>query len=150
MPTKARRQQRILELIADQRPASHHELQEWLEAEGITATQATISRDLHDRGVAKSPQGYVLPGNGTAAAHDERSLERAVGRELLAADAAGHTVLLHTRPGNAGALAIAVDQARLADVLGTVAGDDTIIVVARSATRASSLVKRFRTLAGHH
>ena len=150
MAGKAQRQQRILDLIAAYKPASHHELQEWLEAEGIDVTQATLSRDLRDLGVAKSPQGYVAPTEGAAASPDPGALPRALQRELVSAEAGGHTVVLHTRPGNANALAIQIDRARPAEALGTVAGDDTILVVTKSPVRARSLVRRFRTLAGHH
>ncbi len=149
MATRTRRRQRILELIEGRSPSSHDELRRWLASEGIRTTQATLSRDLRDLGVAKGPDGYMPPGgNGQAAPADDRALGRALAAELVGADCAAHTIVLRTRPGKANALAIEMDRARLAGVLGTVAGDDTIIVVARSAPAARSVMRRLRAIGG--
>ncbi len=153
MATKARRQQRIRELIATRTPASHGELLEWLAAGGIRITQATLSRDLHELGVAKGPGGYVLPGEGAPAngngKSDGHELARVLRAELLAADCGEHTIVLRTSPGKANAVAVEIDRARatVPEALGTVAGDDTIIVVTRSAAKAKALVRRLARLA---
>ncbi len=149
MATKARRQQRIRELIAARTPASHGELRAWLAAEGIRVTQATLSRDLHDLGVAKGPAGYLLPGEEVRGNGDGLELSRVLRAELLAADCGEHTVVLRTQPGKANAVAVEIDRARarVPEALGTVAGDDTIIVVTKSAAKAKALVRRLAGLA---
>jgi transcriptional regulator of arginine metabolism len=149
MASKARRRHRILELLEAHHPRSQNELQELLEAEGIAATQATLSRDLHALGVAKGPHGYVCSGAEAPAETNGRSLERTLQHELLSADHGGNLVVLRTRPGHANALAVDIDGARLAEVVGTIAGDDTVLVIARSAARARALVTRLRSRAGH-
>jgi transcriptional regulator of arginine metabolism len=148
MVSKAHRRHRIMELLEAHRPASQYEIQELLAAEGIAATQATLSRDLHALGVAKGPRGYVLTGPGGTAGPNGRSLERAVQRELLSADHGGNTVVLRTEPGHANALAVEIDAARLKEVVGTVSGDDTVMAVTRSAAQARALVRRLRSMAG--
>ncbi|MHC4447709.1 MAG: arginine repressor [Planctomycetota bacterium] len=147
---KAHRRHRILELLEAHNPGSQYELQELLAAEGIAATQATLSRDLHALGVSKSPRGYVLTAPRETVEPNGRSLERTLERELLSADHGGNTVVLRTQPGHANALAVEIDRARLAEVVGTIAGDDTVLVIARSAARAKALVTRLRARAGHH
>ncbi len=149
MVSKAHRHHRILELLEAHNPASQYELQELLGAEGITANQATLSRDLHALGVSKSPHGYVLTHRLEPLETNGRSLERTLRRELLSADHGGNMVVLHTDPGHANPLAVEIDHARLADVLGTVAGDDTILVITKSTAQAKALTKRLRTMAGH-
>jgi transcriptional regulator of arginine metabolism len=150
MPSRAQRRQRILDLVAGRHPSTHRELRRLLAAQGIRTTQATLSRDLRDLGVAKGPAGYILPDNGQAHPAGEAALRRALADEMTSADGAAHTIVLRTRPGRANALAIEIDRAGLPAVLGTVAGDDTIIVVARSAARAAALLQRLRGLAGRH
>jgi transcriptional regulator of arginine metabolism len=150
MISPAQRRHRIRELLEAHRPASQQELQELLAGEGIEATQATLSRDLRALGVAKSPRGYVLASPREAVEGNGRALQRTLQRELLSADHGGHTVVLRTRPGHANSLAIEIDGARLADVVGTIAGDDTVVVIARSAARARALVTRLRSGAGQH
>ncbi len=149
---KARRQQHIRDLIAARTPASHAELQAWLARNGFRVTQATLSRDLHDLGVAKAPDGYVLADKGHGGPVDDgQALSRVLRSELLGVECAQHTVVLRTRPGKANAVAVEIDRAAqgaVPEALGTVAGDDTIIVVTRSAAQARSLVRRLTRLAG--
>jgi transcriptional regulator of arginine metabolism len=150
MATRARRQHCILRAIEARNPGSQHELQEMLAAEGIEATQATLSRDLRALGVSKGPRGYMLAPQQEAVERNGRSLERALQQELLSADHGGNTVVLRTRPGHANPLAVEIDHARLKHVLGTVAGDDTVLVVTRTAPQAKALASRLRARAGHH
>ncbi len=150
MVSKAHRRHRILELLEAHNPGSQYDLQELLATEGVDATQATLSRDLHALGVSKGPRGYVLTAPRDTVERNGRSLERTLQRELLSADYGGNTVVLHTRPGHANSLAIAIDGARLAEVVGTIAGDDTVLVITGSAPKARALVTRLRTRAGHH
>ena len=147
------RHQRIEALIGDVPIRSQQELQSLLAGEGIHVTQATLSRDLRELDVLKSADGYRLPGdagpaNGTAngSARDGR-LGRLLRRELLGADAGGSLVVLRTAPGHADALAIEIDRSRAPGILGTIAGDDTVFVAARSEKQARTVLKRLRAMA---
>jgi len=143
MLSRTRRHQQILDLIDEYQIPNQQQLQELLAGNGIEVTQATLSRDLRTLGVVKGPNGYALP-SPTTTPPTEDSLWKTVRRELLDAVAGGATVVLRTRPGHANALAVELDRARPADVLGTIAGDDTIFVAAKSQRHARTLVGRFR------
>ena len=145
------RHQRIKALISDQAIRNQQELQELLAVGGISVTQATLSRDLRELEVSKSPDGYRLPGdvgrlpsNGEARESRLGSLLR---REALGLDAGGGLVVLRTAPGHADALAIEIDRLRAPDVAGTIAGDDTVFVATHSQRQARSLLERLRALA---
>lgn len=144
MPSRTRRHQQVLDLIDEYDIPNQQQLQELLASKGIEVTQATLSRDLRTLGVVKGPNGYALPSPTTSTPQLEDSLWQTVRRELLEAVAGGATVVLKTRPGHANTLAIELDRARPADVLGTIAGDDTIFVAAKSQRHARTLVGRFR------
>jgi transcriptional regulator of arginine metabolism len=146
--TRAQRHQRIASLIAEGPVRTQDELQRRLEALGIVTTQATLSRDLREMGVAKSPAGYVLPGEGGAAEAPGEALARAVRRELVSAEPAGTMVVLRTGPGHANALAVAIDRTRPGEVVGTIAGDDTVFCAVRTAGDARQVADRMRSLAG--
>ena len=151
MSTKAQRRQLILDLIAEKNPSNHSELQDWLADKGIHATQATLSRDLRDLGVVKGPGGYRIDaidgdGNGTV---NGTELKRVLRQTLLGADHGQNLVVLHTRPGNANALAFALDHGDLPGMLGSLAGDDTILLATRNTAGARALTRRLRSLAGH-
>ena len=148
--TRALRRQRIVELLSSRQVTSQNELLELLAGEGVATTQATLSRDLHDLGVAKTPSGYVLPqtpGPQPMAATG-RQLERTLQREMAAIEIAAAMVVLRTRPGMASPLALAIDRRRLPDIVGTVAGDDTIFVAVKSAAAARALKARLEVMAG--
>ncbi|MFK7959183.1 MAG: arginine repressor [Phycisphaerales bacterium] len=143
--SRARRRQQIAELLRAETLPSQQALRERLEHEGIAVTQATLSRDLSDLGVVKSPSGYMLPGGGQAGSStitttsDEESptlLRRMVRQELLATEIATCMVVLRTRPGWADALAAEVDRCRPEGVIGSIAGDDTIFLAVRTAADA--------------
>jgi transcriptional regulator of arginine metabolism len=141
--TQARRTA-IAELVRSQRVATQGELQRLLRARGIAATQATLSRDLAQLGARRAP----LPDGGTAYEVDGAAVRTGAIAELVVGirDAAA-LVVVHTLPGAAQAIAAQLDQARLPDVVGTLAGDDTIFVVPdrRTSPRrlAAQLAKRF-------
>ncbi|HET6212318.1 MAG TPA: arginine repressor [Micromonosporaceae bacterium] len=139
--TKTARHARIVELIRDRAVRSQTELALLLAASGIQVTQATLSRDLEELGAVKlrgtdgGPAAYVVPEEGRP---PMRSAEQAPARlvrllrELLTGtDYSGNLVVLRTPPGAAQFLASALDRSGLPDVVGTIAGDDTILVVAR-------------------
>lgn len=153
------RRARIVELIADAVVRSQTELADLLAVDGFRVTQATLSRDLEELGAVKvrpadgGQPTYVVPEDGSPLARRGETdappvrLARLLGELLTGADASGNLVVLRTPPGAAGFLASAVDRARLSDVLGTIAGDDTILVVARDPAGGPALAQSFRALA---
>jgi transcriptional regulator of arginine metabolism len=149
MIEKAARQRWIRRLLQDERISSQDELRQRLRARGVRAQQATLSRDLRELGVVKGPGGYAMPSaaNGSLPGSPD-SLER-IAREIIdEIDRGGTLVVLRTGPGRAQALALAIDHARLDGLMGTVAGDDTVFLAARSPAAASRLARRFKSLIG--
>jgi transcriptional regulator of arginine metabolism len=161
--TKAARQARIGELIAGTDVRSQTELVDLLAAEGVEVAQATLSRDLDELGAVKvrprdgGPGIYVLLDR---SALEERHpavqdiselvhprLARVLGELLVGTDASGNLAVLRTPPGGAHFLASAIDRGTLPEVVGTVAGDDTVLVVARAADGGGALADRLRVLA---
>jgi transcriptional regulator of arginine metabolism len=158
-PTKAARQARIAQLIAVGSVRSQRELGRLLAAEGLEVTQATLSRDLEEIGATKVRRNgggtvYAVPdeppGPTLRALSDEpdRGISRLAAELLVGAAASGNLVVLRTPPGGAQLLASAVDRAGIGDVLGTIAGDDTVLVVTAGAAAARRLTVRLRRLAG--
>jgi transcriptional regulator of arginine metabolism len=148
MVAKQRRQAKVAELVSRNRVWSQHELAELLGRDGISVTQATLSRDLTELGVVKGPQGYLLPDAPLAAEDPGERLARTLRGELVGLDVGGTLVVLRTRPGHGNALAVEIDRGRVEGSLGTIAGDDTVFLAARSATAAERIAGRFRKLAG--
>jgi transcriptional regulator of arginine metabolism len=147
--TRAGRQARIVELIRDRAVHSQTELLSLLEAEGVATTQATLSRDLDELGALKVRGAYVIPDDGSPVRGVEGGtarLARLLGDLLVSADASGNLAVLRTPPGAAHYLASALDRAALHDVVGTIAGDDTLLVVAREPLTGTELVARLREL----
>jgi transcriptional regulator of arginine metabolism len=135
---RAERHAAIRKLIARQRIRSQAELADLLEDGGLGANQATLSRDLRELGVRKGPDGYELP---PGAGHAPDALSRAVGEFLNEAVPVAHEVVLRTPPSGAQPLALAIDQSRTPGVVGTVAGDDTVLVICESPRAATRLAK---------
>ncbi len=133
--TKAARHARIVGVIRERAVHSQTELAELLAAEGIQVTQATLSRDLEELGAVKVSGAYLIPEDGKRplrdAEHAPARLVRLLRELLTGVDASGNLVVLRTPPGAAQFLASALDRSGLPDVVGTIAGDDTILVVAR-------------------
>lgn len=121
------RQQRILALVREHSVQSQRELAELLAEGGLEANQATLSRDLRELGLVKTPQGYRSAEQ--AAPTAQADLDRALRRHLRQVQAVQHQVLLHTPVGSAQPLAFALDHTPLDGVLGTLAGDDTILII---------------------
>jgi transcriptional regulator of arginine metabolism len=149
MTTKFDRQGAILRLVQDHPVSTQEELAEALRQQGLDAVQATISRDIAQLGLVKVRDQagrlvYALPG---AADLDRLSeLTSALRRWAVSLDSSGNLLVVHTPPGHANALARAIDQARLPDVLGTIAGDDTITVIAREGLQGAAIERELR----HH
>jgi len=151
---KPQRQHRMLRMIEEQPISSQSQLLRLLEEEGIVATQATVSRDLEDLGAVK----VRIPGGATAYAIPERArerpgsgddhLRRLMGEFVVDVAHSGNLVLLRTPPGSAHVVASAVDRAGLAGVLGSVAGDDTLVLICADTVPASDVATRMADLAG--
>lgn len=142
---KTRRQVLILELIDRESIHSQEQLRGRLRAHGFRATQATLSRDVKELGLVKraGDGAYQRPGtDGPSSATALGALERAASEFLRSADHIRQLVILRTGPGQAQPLAAAIDRAQLPGALGTIAGDDTILVVARDGRRAAAFAKR--------
>lgn len=154
--TRVGRQARIVELVTNQAVHSQAELVALLAGEGIEVTQATLSRDLDDLGAMKArrdggPPIYVIPEDGSspvrAVTRGTERLARVLAELLVSADASANLVVLRTPPGAAHFVASALDRAALAEVVGTVAGDDSILVVAREPLSGEDLVRQILALA---
>jgi transcriptional regulator of arginine metabolism len=142
---KSYRQSAILEIVDREAITSQEQLRERLRSRGIDATQATLSRDIRDLGLIKRPSdgAYRRAGAGIATAVDpEEECRTAVDDYLRRYDVVDQLVVLKTDAGQAQPLAVAIDRAGLAEVVGTIAGDDTILVICRSAPDAAGLSKR--------
>lgn len=142
------RRKRIAELVRTRTVHSQHDLAELLAAEGIAVNQATLSRDLRAMELRKGPGGYELPGPAAPAGDGSVALLAAVRAWLESARPAENLVVLRTPAGGAQPLAVALDRAGEADVLGTVAGDDTILAVCPTGAAARRLAKRLLVLRG--
>jgi transcriptional regulator of arginine metabolism len=157
--TRAARQQRIVEILGREQVRSQAGLAARLAGDGFTVTQATLSRDLDELGAVKVRHGggqvYAVPGEG-----GDRTARPAAGIEasdarvsrlcvelLVSAEGSANIAVLRTPPGAAHFLASAIDHADVADVLGTIAGDDTVLMVSRDARGGAALAARMLRLA---
>lgn len=146
---KTQRQAAILRVVRESRIESQDELREALAADGFVVTQATLSRDIRELGLAK----LADPGGGAYYAHPHRGgvrpeLGLVLPALLVSVDGVGPFLVLKTASGSAGTVTEALDQAGWAEVIGTIAGDDTVLVITRNqrqrreiATRIQELVK---------
>ncbi len=158
--TKNSRHQLIVDLLSNHEVRSQPELLDLLVEQNVTVTQATLSRDLVELDAVRvrAHSGALVyavpaeggdrrpaaPGESAAAAH---RLQRLLGELLVSADASANMVVLRTPPGAAQFLASALDKAEYGDVLGTIAGDDTVLVIGREATGGDDLARRLLALA---
>lgn len=148
---KTRRQALILEIVEREPITSQEQLRSRLQAHGVEATQATLSRDVRDLGLVKraADGAYRTGSAGSADTGDAVAVfEQAVEDYLVRAEAVEQLIVLKTDPGQAQPLALAIDRAPLPEVVGTIGGDDTILVICRSAGQASAFVERLQRLAG--
>lgn len=141
-----RRRREILALVGEGGVRSQEELQRRLRRRGIAVAQPTLSRDLKTLGLAKTPTGYVAGPGGVFVPADTRlgALDRAVSEFVLSVRAAASLVVVRTPPAGAHPLARALDEADLPDVVGTIAGDDTVFVAATGPAGALRLERRLR------
>nr|NLI50861.1 arginine repressor [Propionibacterium sp.] len=152
--TKAARQARIAELVLGGEIGSQQELAALLADEGFGVTQGTLSRDLVDLGAVKirNRNGdivYALPGTAPVTLAGRRArLAQICAEVLLSAEASANLVIVKTPPGAAQYLGSAIDGSALEEVLGTIAGDDTILVVSRDPLGGPTLADRLLALSG--
>ncbi|MDP9074452.1 MAG: arginine repressor [Actinomycetota bacterium] len=149
---KTQRQHRVAQLLEANAVSSQSQLVELLAVEGVEATQATVSRDLDELGAVKVRTGggeavYAVPQFEDRVAPEDH-LRRIFGDWVVEVVASANLVVVRTPPGSAHVVASAIDRACLDDVVGTVAGDDTILVIAAEQIGGSRLAKRLSTLAG--
>jgi transcriptional regulator of arginine metabolism len=146
--TRAGRQARIVAILSSASISSQSELAARLAGEGIDVTQATLSRDLEELGAVKlrGADGgvgvYIVPEDGSpvrGVSGGTDRMSRLLGELLVSTDASGNLAVLRTPPGAAHYLASAIDRAALPYVVGTVAGDDTILVIAREPMTGAEL-----------
>ena len=154
--SRASRQARITELVSTMAVRSQTELAKLLVAEGIDVTQATLSRDLDElgavklRGVDSGAPVYVIPEDGSPVRGVQGGtsrLARLRAELMVSVDASGNLMVLRTPPGAAQFLASAIDRAALEEVVGSIAGDDTVAVIAREPLSGTDLADRFAALA---
>ena len=150
---KPQRQHRIARLLEEQAISSQGQIVEMLASEGVVATQATVSRDLEDLGAVKVriPGGataYAVPEHSKDAASPDDHLRRVMGEFVLDVAHSANLVVLRTSPGSAHVIGSALDRAGYPDVLGTVAGDDTLILVCAEPVGGANVAERLAGLAG--
>jgi transcriptional regulator of arginine metabolism len=157
--SKAARQARIAALISTRDVPSQAALVQLLAADDVEVTQTTLSRDLEEMGAVKVRRpgvgmvyavGDEAPGPVLRALADatEGRVSRLAAELIVAADASANLVVVRTPPGGAHLLASAIDRAGLTDVLGTVAGDDTVLLVTRDPKGGARVASRLRQMAG--
>lgn len=139
---KSRRLSAIRQVVDREPVHSQEELRQHLASMGFVVTQATLSRDIKELGLVKRAADGAYQGSGNpeinSAASAAVALSRALGEFLIGVDAAQNLVVVKTGPGQAQILAIAIDRAKLTDVVGTIAGDDTILVICRDQRSAQT------------
>ncbi|MFH8491409.1 arginine repressor [Streptomyces longisporoflavus] len=160
--TRTARHRRIVDILNRQPVRSQSQLAKLLADDGLTVTQATLSRDLDELNAVKirNAEGdliYAVPSEGGfrtpraplgESAKEER-MRRLSAELLISAEASANLVVLRTPPGAAQFLASAIDQAELHDILGTIAGDDTLMLISREATGGQALADHLLRLASN-
>jgi len=153
MTAKNQRQHRIVRLLEHHAVTSQGQLVELLAGEGVMATQATVSRDLDDLGAIKVrvPGGetvYAIPEIAKERIAPEDHLRRVLGDWVVEVAHSGNLVVLRTPPGSAHVVGSALDRSGVEGMIGTVAGDDTILVVAAGGMGGADLARQLSVLAG--
>ena len=150
MLSKDQRQKRIQEIIARENVATQGELVERLHAEGIQVTQATVSRDINELRLVRLPMGKGRHRYSLAQYHGNENLEGELARLFQSfvhdIDRGENMLVIRTAEGHASGVALLLDKLRRDDVVGTIAGEDTIFVVARSTQEGEALLEEFHEL----
>ena len=148
---KTQRHAAILKIVRRESVASQEQLRERLQAEGFDVTQATLSRDIRELGLAKvaAPEGgsHYAPASESGAAIRPH-LEQLLPATLVSLEGVGALIVLKTPAGGAQALGLALDGAGWDEIIGTIAGDDTVLIVARSRPAAQRVLLRLKAMSG--
>lgn len=152
MNSKTERQNALLEVIAGKAVSTQSELKELLKARGIVADQATLSRDIRELGLVKASDDgahyrYAPVESVSPPAHMKASTTLA--RLVRKIDCSGNLLVVKTDPGEASPIGLALDRMGWSEVVGTVAGDDTLLVVVKEGVAARKLAKRILDLKSH-
>ncbi len=145
MITKKARQGRILEIVRVSSVRSQEELSSILNGENVPVTQSTLSRDIRELGLIKVRGRYQSPADMLPAAPNEH-LRRALEQYVLSTGVSGNIVVIKTSPGNAHSVGVVLDAAKWPEVIGTVAGDDTIFVLAQNSRVSRKVLEKIRTM----
>jgi len=151
--SKHRRQHRISQILANEVVTSQEQLVRLLADDGVESTQATVSRDLDDLGAVKvrvsgGESVYAIPEHPADRMVPVDQLRRVMGEWVVEVESSGNLVVLRTPPGSAHVVASALDRTGIEGSIGTVAGDDTLMVVAAEGTTGENLAVALRNLAG--
>jgi transcriptional regulator of arginine metabolism len=144
MGKREQRLERIVELLGTNEVSSQEQIRNLLLADGIDATQATVSRDLRELGVIKDETRYALPKGRRDARKAARELAAALRGQVRSAERAGTMVVLRTSPGMGQTLAVAIDQAELPACVGAVASHDTVFIATHSGSQARQLASQIK------
>jgi transcriptional regulator of arginine metabolism len=158
--TRTARHGRIVDILGRQPVRSQSQLAKLLADDGLSVTQATLSRDLDELGAVKirtnngeliyavpSEGGYRTPRAPLGESVKEERMQRLAAELLISAEASANLVVIRTPPGAAQFLASAIDQAEVYDILGTIAGDDTVVLISRDPTGGQTLADHLLRLA---
>jgi transcriptional regulator of arginine metabolism len=140
--SKSYRHGQILKLIRSERISTQEELAQALKKVGLLTTQVTLSRDIRELRLVKTLQGYAETSPEDAAPH----FAMLAAEFLQDVRSAQNLVVLRTAPGHANSVAVALDNEKWPEIIGTIAGDDTILVIAPDASTASRIRKKLLTL----
>ncbi len=143
---KLYRRTQILDLLRSEEVGTQEDLRRKLSRRGIHVTQATVSRDIEELGIIKTREGYRVPNGAGPAAPPQPTLPVILKEFLRDARQASNFVILKTHPGNAHSVAVALDAEQWPEVVGTVAGDDTIFIATPGAREAAQCRKRILAL----
>jgi transcriptional regulator of arginine metabolism len=151
--TKTQRQHRVSQILEKEGVTSQAELVKMLADEGVDATQVTVSRDLEELGAVKVRRSggalvYALPASASDRPAPELHLRRVLGEWMADVASSGNLVIVRTPPGCAHVVGSALDRAGLSEVVGTVAGDDTVLVVAKERVKGATLARKLAGMAG--
>jgi transcriptional regulator of arginine metabolism len=147
--SKQERQSAIRRLVTAESITSQDELRRKLIRRGFDVTQATLSRDLHELRLFKGPRGYEVPnGNGHVEEEEEPGVDEVLSSFGLAVRQAQNQLLLRTTAGGAQPVALAIDHEDWSEVVGTLAGDDTVLIICPDAKRATTLRDKLERMIG--
>jgi transcriptional regulator of arginine metabolism len=145
---RAQRQRAIVDLLRESSPLSHEELSARLASVGHEVSRATVSQDLDQIGAVKVKRGvqlgYALPDQLAERDRSGPRLRRIFAEWVQAIETAGNLIVVRTPPGSAGLVCLALDQAKLPEIVGTIAGDDTLFIAVRSGLPVEPLAQRLR------